>query len=659
MHQLFAGSAHVEAGRVSVVLIVLLGACIDYSPQRVVGPAPEPTLVVTIPDEYPPEEVCNGLDDDGDLEVDEGFPDTDGDGVRDCVDSECSVDLSEAVALDDPYSCITGGVTVSGEIGLEEVWAYRWDGSDPKGCTGLVAADLEGDGRVELVCAGVEGPIVVFDGPTGARLRSFGDASGDLGVAALDSDADGVVELYTVGEYAELRAYRGDSGAPLLTSADMYGFGFGGAAGLGAILRMGARGGPPALVGAMTVTSLRDGSTLAAFELVGNPAVEPLAADVDFDGLPDILMAGSRFDQFGGVVFEPTESSSSNARYTRAFQADGDPDGEVLFSSADGWEVVEPDGTQLSTGGWPTAVVWSGPPCTAMDASGNRSFVTQTVPYVQSRNLSGAVQWTVEVQDSSEAEGCIAFDFTGDGNDDVAFLDQFTLRIVDGQSGQVVASASAPNVTANDGLMVVDLEGDGSIELIMHGSSDRSGSESDPGIVVPVDIIKVFRVTGITADIANHWPIESWTGTELNPDLTIPRTQRPSWLTTCASPAQPEVRQWGSDVVPIVVDSCTAGCENGPVTLSIAVQNWGPLELNTGTSVAIYREADGALLGVAVNGNWIDDATASEGVAFSVSLEDAQAGLVLVAGDDGSGQVSADDPNPANNTLSWRFDPCD
>ena len=129
--------------------------------------------------------------------------------------------------------------------------------------------------------------------------------------------------------------------------------------------------------------------------------------------------------------------------------------------------------------------------------------------------------------------------------------------------------------------MVVDLDGDGTVELVWHATVDRFGD-------VTTDAIKVFRVTGITADIANHWPLESWTGTELNPDLTIPRTQRPSWLTTCAGPAQPEIRLWGSDLVPAVVDSCTAGCENGPVTLALGVENWGPLELETGTTVAVY-----------------------------------------------------------------------
>ena len=33
-------------------------------------------------------EICDGVDNDGDGLIDEGFPDTDGDGIADCVDTE-------------------------------------------------------------------------------------------------------------------------------------------------------------------------------------------------------------------------------------------------------------------------------------------------------------------------------------------------------------------------------------------------------------------------------------------------------------------------------------------------------------------------------------------------------------------------------------------
>jgi hypothetical protein len=572
------------------------------------------------------------------------------------MDSECEADGYKALPLDDPYACTPGGgVTVTGEIGLQELWGYRDEIEDHhEGCASVVAADLEGDGPVELVCGGLSGQLHVFDAVTGTLLRSFGNSEGRFGVALLDADGDGAVEVYSSDRYGGYHGYDAITGAEVWASADSpSGVTSGYIGDLGVVVRLAGEGGEPALVGRETVSSLGDGTTLTALTFDHDGKVAPFAADIDLDGEIDFLMAGYRFDEDGTVVFAPAERPHQNAHYTQVIQADADEEGEVLFTNSDGWSLVDTDGTELADGLWPSAVnVWSGPPCTTSDADGTRFFVAQAFPWVESRSVSGAVRWTVEVHDSSEYEGCVAFDFTGDGHDDVAFQDEEVLRIVDGVTGAVVASAPAPSATANEGLMVVDLDGDGTVELVWHATVDRFGD-------VTTDAIKVFRVTGITADIANHWPLESWTGTELNPDLTIPRTQRPSWLTTCAGPAQPEIRLWGSDLVPSVVDACTAGCENGPVTLALGVENWGPLELETGTTVAVYRESDRLLLGVAVLPDWVDDATVSAGFPLTVPLADAQEGLLLVAGDDGSGLLSADDPDTSNNTVSWRFNRCD
>jgi hypothetical protein len=49
------------------------------------GACPKPPCEEPTP---PPPEECNGLDDDGDGQVDEGLADLDGDGLADCVDRD-------------------------------------------------------------------------------------------------------------------------------------------------------------------------------------------------------------------------------------------------------------------------------------------------------------------------------------------------------------------------------------------------------------------------------------------------------------------------------------------------------------------------------------------------------------------------------------------
>ena len=61
------------------------------------------------PPEDPPEdeELCDGVDNDGDGEIDEGFPDTDGDGIKDCLELEYRIRLS--ITVDDSYSAWVDG----------------------------------------------------------------------------------------------------------------------------------------------------------------------------------------------------------------------------------------------------------------------------------------------------------------------------------------------------------------------------------------------------------------------------------------------------------------------------------------------------------------------------------------------------------------------
>jgi hypothetical protein len=54
------------------------------------------TVVTTPGPPPPPPEVCDGVDNNGDGAIDEGFPDTDLDTVADCLDDACVVDLPGA-----------------------------------------------------------------------------------------------------------------------------------------------------------------------------------------------------------------------------------------------------------------------------------------------------------------------------------------------------------------------------------------------------------------------------------------------------------------------------------------------------------------------------------------------------------------------------------
>ena len=56
---------------------------------------------------YPPlnGEYCNGLDDDGDGLIDEDYPDIDGDGIADCVDEDCDVNIGQVSQIGISPTC--------------------------------------------------------------------------------------------------------------------------------------------------------------------------------------------------------------------------------------------------------------------------------------------------------------------------------------------------------------------------------------------------------------------------------------------------------------------------------------------------------------------------------------------------------------------------
>ena len=77
-------------------------------------PPDEPPPEEPPPEEPPPpSEECDGEDNDGDGEIDEGFEDTDGDGIADCREVDYAIRLS--ITVDDVYSAWVDGEPIAFE----------------------------------------------------------------------------------------------------------------------------------------------------------------------------------------------------------------------------------------------------------------------------------------------------------------------------------------------------------------------------------------------------------------------------------------------------------------------------------------------------------------------------------------------------------------
>lgn len=110
-------------------MFLLLSACSDY--RLDLSSSEKPSFdegdTADVPGDTdetrPAEEVCNGLDDDGDGAIDEGFVDTDGDGVADCVDTlSCDLELPTAGVATDAVTCGTAPVVDPWNVVQRDEW---------------------------------------------------------------------------------------------------------------------------------------------------------------------------------------------------------------------------------------------------------------------------------------------------------------------------------------------------------------------------------------------------------------------------------------------------------------------------------------------------------------------------------------------------------
>ena len=145
----------------------------------------------------PDMEVCNGRDDDGDGDIDEGFSDSDGDGFADCVDDDCDGIDNDGDGFVDEGHPDTDGDGTADCVDVEEC-----DGLDNDG-DGLIDedfSDTDGDGTADCMdeeeCDGLDND---GDGDIDEGFDNDGDGIAncfdeETCFDLIDNDGDGVVD---------------------------------------------------------------------------------------------------------------------------------------------------------------------------------------------------------------------------------------------------------------------------------------------------------------------------------------------------------------------------------------------------------------------------------------------------------------------------------
>ena len=173
-------------------------------------------------------EDCNGVDDDGDGQVDEGFADDNGNGRADCLDVECpplSVgDAGTVGILAECEGTTSSTTTVDDPWNVQTKWTFSAPSSDRTATNSYAQpvignlTDDDGDGDVdeddspEVVISvfGTTAYIVAIDGATGTELWSYPGTLSTAAVLIADIDADGSPDVVGYSSNARPIALEGD-----------------------------------------------------------------------------------------------------------------------------------------------------------------------------------------------------------------------------------------------------------------------------------------------------------------------------------------------------------------------------------------------------------------------------------------------------------------
>lgn len=615
-------------------------------------------------------ELCDGEDNDGDGVVDEDWPDQDEDGTVDCL--QCAVEEWAGKDVGAEQSCSDALIPPDDPWSVELIWevAPPEFGLYGQGCWANAVGDLDGDGFAEVLCQGENLTVLsslneeVFwstERLTTLSPTAIGDLDGDGELEVVGFDDDGYIVCFNAygsvewvsevvmgrDEYGAQHAYLG------LETVDVNGDGI-----LDVITHHG-------------IASGLDGTLLSALfvgEDVFGSQYEPIAAgDLRQDGGFLVAHRGVLYQSDGTVLWSQAaaiDEGTSSVSSPLLVQADDDDAAEIMWLREGGQVLTDTDGTILNEVAYSGDIRAVGVGCAGdLDGDGAMDIVsagagdpTLDSGIIQARTMDGALMWEILLSEEAVIGfgSCSTFDFDMDGAQEVLIVDREFFYILDGRDGSVHYSYAHYSGAVFDTPMVVDLDGDGSVEIVV---PNRTGYEIGTWPNPTPDA--GFRVFGHTENAwppgGRIWPHQNWSGSGMRSDGRADPNAEAPWLSTGLYRGQPTVVVEGADLRAELVDSCAAESEVGEVRVSVRWVNGGPWEAEAATPMAVYALADDgtrqALLDVLSLSEELSVGEASPSVELVYARQDIGAGLEMVAGDDGTSTVDERDCDKTNNSA--------
>jgi outer membrane protein assembly factor BamB len=632
---------------------------------------------------WPPiaDEYCNGIDDDGDGLIDEGFPDLDEDGIADCIDGDCNVHLPAPTSIGIEPSCSANGSphdTNPWDVAVEWQWdgMHITEGTEARHYRNVLMAPIVGnltddnqDGKIDrndipevITVAFVEpedvaGYLVALDGETGEEVLRQGGWLPFGGIVVADIDNDGNTEIVGFDPQSRPRAIRADgtevwtsrhaatSAYPQATVADLDGDG---------------------RVEVLADNLVLDGASgEKLFEaniddkIIGRM---PAVGDIDLDGLQEFVIGQEvwQLDRRSGTTVVKKEWTTpirgEYGHWSAILDANGDAFGEVAMIGAGRLVIHRHDGSILVDVAAGTDQ--PGPPCIAdFDGDGVSELAWGSSTSFNVYELDGTKVWTFPMTDQSGLAGCSGYDFNADGSYEILFADEKAFYIFDGKTGQILyGNLGHASGTVFEYPIVADTDRDGSAEVIIASSNYRL--EGWAGITVLGQVQDAWAKSGPT------WHVHDFAVTNITEDGGVPANPEPSWQIHNVYRARPTTNELFVDLQSEIVDVCFSGCKGDTAVarLSVRIFNTGSSTSRSQVPIALYARSGDKLelLKVQAVPGRVPAGKATAGILFEVpATSRGTDGFMIRVNDDGSGFMDYQEECDLDNNEAYYADsPC-
>jgi hypothetical protein len=639
--------------RVLVILfaISLMSSCTEYDLSDVENPTPpaddddDDTVPPDDDDSAGPDEECDGIDNDGDGQVDEGYMDADHDGIADCVDDDCDVFFPPEETIPIIEECEGSGVVVVNDpwnVAVEWTWDSGGQGVIVMPAVGNLTDD-NGDGAVDeldmpdiaftvwgdnrLVALHGDGSGVIFDIP---------GYDGQAGVSIADVDVDGVPEIVASTSDHRVAAVDG-TGTPEWVSqpfswsmypqpavADLEG------------------DGDVEIVFDIALVEGANGATISMLNGVTTSWRTPVIADLDVDGTSEIIVGEKVFAHTGAVEWSTSSAGSGN--FAAVADIDGDSGGEVLFVTGSALVIHDHDGSQINTLSIPGSN--PGPPAVAdFDGDGEVEIAIAANSAISVWEVTGTPLWSSPISDSSGLAGCSGYDVDGDGIYEVLYADEEVFRIFDGATGTIrFVDGTHDSGTLWEYPVTADVDNDGSAEIVV-----ASNMGTFNGIAV------FGHNGGGWAKSGPTWGTHDFAVTNLGPDGSVPGPTPTSWSVHNVFRARPVMDNPGvPDLIPVFGEYCVASCTDGPVKISYNIANQGGTQVNAPVPVSLFTVDQGGETLIDTQFHWpLPPGQSVYGNIFVLHPDQWGGGFIIRVDDNGFGAEAVEECDETNNEYAY------